>query len=197
MISSIISGGDINKIGPDINNIPKKEERYSINDFKNSIITHSKLFKNLLLYLMIIFTINMLIFIVDGDAFNNNKDVSFVQKIIDCFYFSTTTMSTIGYGDITPQKWYSRMAVSLEQLMVIAILYNTLQIEQEKQSHDLQDALLLTETEKENVRGILDAMNKRKDVITTRDRRHSLAIVREKSKWNTVKNRLTEIVPSV
>lgn len=41
------------------------------------------------------------------------------SSIWDIVYFTTTTQSTIGYGDITPKDRFSRIAVSLQQMMII------------------------------------------------------------------------------
>lgn len=40
---------------------------------------------------------------------------------IDCLYFSVTSLSTVGFGDITPTAWYARLAVSLEILTGLSI----------------------------------------------------------------------------
>lgn len=42
----------------------------------------------------------------------------------DCLYFSVVTMTTLGFGDITPQLWYAKMAVASQSLssMVLFVL---------------------------------------------------------------------------
>lgn len=40
----------------------------------------------------------------------------------DCLHFSTVTIATLGYGDIVPKKWYSKLAADLEVLMGIAFV---------------------------------------------------------------------------
>ena len=36
---------------------------------------------------------------------------------LDCLHFSTVTIATLGYGDIIPTKWYSKLAADLEVLI--------------------------------------------------------------------------------
>ncbi len=40
----------------------------------------------------------------------------------DCLHFSTVTIATLGYGDIVPTKWYSKLAADLEVLMGIVFV---------------------------------------------------------------------------
>ena len=40
----------------------------------------------------------------------------------DCLHFSTVTITTLGYGDIIPKKWYSKLAADLEVLMGIVFV---------------------------------------------------------------------------
>ncbi|HWR40674.1 MAG TPA: ion channel [Patescibacteria group bacterium] len=39
----------------------------------------------------------------------NKNDV-----FIDCLYLSTVTIATLGYGDIVPKLWYSKLGISIE-----------------------------------------------------------------------------------
>ena len=41
------------------------------------------------------------------------------SSIWDILYFTTTTQSTIGYGDITPKDVMSRMVVILQQVLIV------------------------------------------------------------------------------
>ena len=36
---------------------------------------------------------------------------------LDCLHFSTVTITTLGYGDIIPTRWYSKLAADLEVLI--------------------------------------------------------------------------------
>jgi hypothetical protein len=48
----------------------------------------------------------------------NNRLATF----LDCLYFSVVTMTTTGYGDIHPIRWYSKLAVETQILTGVAIL---------------------------------------------------------------------------
>jgi len=37
-----------------------------------------------------------------------------LSNYIDCFYFSVITIATVGYGDISPNVWYTKLFVCLE-----------------------------------------------------------------------------------
>ena len=40
----------------------------------------------------------------------------------DCLHFSSVTIATLGYGDIIPTRWYSKLAADLEVLMGIVFV---------------------------------------------------------------------------
>ncbi len=42
--------------------------------------------------------------------------------INDCFYLSVVTITTLGYGDIIPNRWFSKLATSIEALLGMIIL---------------------------------------------------------------------------
>lgn len=50
---------------------------------------------------------------------NNFTGLDSSSSFLDCFYFSFTTMSTVGYGDISPNSSTSKIIVMLQQLMVM------------------------------------------------------------------------------
>ena len=41
---------------------------------------------------------------------------------LDCLHFSTVTIATLGYGDIVPTRWYSKLAADFEVLMGMAFV---------------------------------------------------------------------------
>lgn len=54
--------------------------------------------------------------------FTLNKDnFKGAQSFLDIIYFTTTTQSTIGYGDITPNTQIAKSIVMIHHLVVLAI----------------------------------------------------------------------------
>lgn len=43
-------------------------------------------------------------------------------NIVDYFHFSVVTMTTLGYGDMLPVKWYAKLIVDLQVLAGLSIL---------------------------------------------------------------------------
>ena len=94
-----------------------------------SYINKSKLFspkeffigKKIFAFLLIILVLHILIFIISDSFYDttDGKEISIFQRCIDGIYFTTTTVSTIGYGDITPKHWTAKLLMSLEQIMLI------------------------------------------------------------------------------
>jgi hypothetical protein len=58
------------------------------------------------------------------DSGNLSVSQSYEQSLFDCFYFSFVTLTTLGYGDITPISKVAKMLVMLEGL--IGQLYITM-----------------------------------------------------------------------
>lgn len=46
---------------------------------------------------------------------------SALLSVVDCLHFSLTTLSTVGYGDIYPTAWYSKLIVDAEILMGLGL----------------------------------------------------------------------------
>lgn len=46
------------------------------------------------------------------------EDKSIAKKIFNRYYFITTSLSTIGYGDISPKSYSCKFIVSLLQILV-------------------------------------------------------------------------------
>ena len=49
------------------------------------------------------------------------QNANLKNVIFDCIYFSITTIATVGYGDISPNLWYSKLAAIIEILCGIII----------------------------------------------------------------------------
>jgi hypothetical protein len=47
-------------------------------------------------------------------------------SVVDCLHFSIMTLSTVGYGDIYPTAWYSKVIVDIEILLGLGINILTL-----------------------------------------------------------------------
>jgi len=70
-----------------------------------------------------IVVLNVLLF-VNTQWFNNDHNASIVDKVIDGIYFSTSSFSSIGYGDYTPQSRQAKIIVIVEQFLVISIAFD-------------------------------------------------------------------------
>ena len=57
---------------------------------------------------------------VNPDAFG------FEDSIVDPFYFSFTTMSSVGYGDYSPKTRFAKAIVMSQQFMLIGEIINLL-----------------------------------------------------------------------
>ena len=51
----------------------------------------------------------------------NYKSLSVTERVIDGVYFTTTTFSSVGYGDISPIHPASKLLVAMEQLFLLFI----------------------------------------------------------------------------
>lgn len=51
-----------------------------------------------------------------------------VDGVVDALYFSTTTMSTIGYGDILPVTNTAKLAVAFQQMFMIGLGWGLLAV---------------------------------------------------------------------
>jgi hypothetical protein len=43
--------------------------------------------------------------------------------LVESLYFSITTLSTVGYGDILPKSQFGKIIVTLEHLFILSILF--------------------------------------------------------------------------
>lgn len=104
----------------------------------------------------IIFTIFCIIAFINTDWFNNDKDVSNLEKTADAIYYSSTTFSTVGYGDISPTNRWCRIGVSVVQMVLIYITFNIV-IESNK---DNMVSAMENETKLQNVINMMQNKNK-------------------------------------
>ena len=68
------------------------------------------------IYLLIVFTVLYTIF-KDGFVHPDTH----VHPIIDALYFATCTQSTVGYGEIHPKLWWTKLLVILHICISITI----------------------------------------------------------------------------
>eukprot|EP01095_Lingulamoeba_sp_RSL-Kostka_P017660 TRINITY_DN9329_c0_g1_i2.p1 TRINITY_DN9329_c0_g1~~TRINITY_DN9329_c0_g1_i2.p1 ORF type:complete len:271 (-),score=45.65 TRINITY_DN9329_c0_g1_i2:56-868(-) len=54
-----------------------------------------------------------------GDAYN--EDLNIFEEFNNFLYFSIVTMTTVGFGDLSPNLWYTKLLVMLQ--MLISIVY--------------------------------------------------------------------------
>ena len=54
------------------------------------------------------------------DGIYEEEDKSIIKKIFNRYYFITTTISSVGYGDISPKSYSCRAIVSILHVMVAA-----------------------------------------------------------------------------
>jgi hypothetical protein len=60
----------------------------------------------------------------DGDT--NSKAVGRDDQLTDAAYFTSTTLSTCGYGDIMPVTPYGKKIVAAEQIFIIFLAFGLL-----------------------------------------------------------------------
>ena len=86
--------------------------------------------KRLLLALLVLFATAFIVY-VDHDGYRDNADSS--VDLVDAFYYATVTLSTTGYGDITPVSHGARLTnilviTPLRVLFLIILVGTTLEV---------------------------------------------------------------------
>lgn len=85
-------------------------------------------FPGILFGIMVTITIFVIIntYLIDNghikttDTYDSN-DVN--GTLVESVYFTTTTLSTIGYGDISPKTQFGKLAIALEHLFIICVAF--------------------------------------------------------------------------
>ena len=70
---------------------------------------------NLFACMMIMFTIYLIFFKINKEHFNG------AETALDIWYFTTTTQSSTGYGDITPKTQLMKFITSIHHIFAILI----------------------------------------------------------------------------
>lgn len=56
----------------------------------------------------------------------NDKPKEFIDKLINGAYFTTTTISTVGYGDLLPDTNFAKGMVAVQQCILILVAFGIL-----------------------------------------------------------------------
>lgn len=78
-------------------------------------------------YIFIIFVFALIYIIIDisGEKFNSLSTVTSENVLVDFFYYSLITATTVGYGECYPVSSYAKLFTSVEPL-VTAVFFVTL-----------------------------------------------------------------------
>ena len=99
----------------------------NMNVIQSDMSLFQKIVKKMLIPIIILVVINMIfagIYVIfcnepeDWNGMDDEKD-TFMVKIFKRFYFSMTTMSTVGYGDISPKSIKARFLVIIHFIFVL------------------------------------------------------------------------------
>jgi hypothetical protein len=69
-----------------------------------------------IIIILFFWSIHMLLY---NEDVGHYKGINPKNWVFDLFYFTTSTHSTVGYGDITPSKIASRLTAVFHQLVLI------------------------------------------------------------------------------
>lgn len=85
--------------------------------------TSHHVFTLALIILIIFIIIHIIYFNVSPESFGIDPEKDFSEKSVDAIYFTFTTFSTVGYGDILPLTSAAKMLVGLEHLLVLYLTF--------------------------------------------------------------------------
>ncbi len=133
--------GNEDKLEFYINNNTKLPSQRSFSNFRHRFYSGVDYMYNDNIYL--IYTEENLKEIIKNSNGDIDKVVKFIPKnrkliYFDSLYYSIITLSTVGFGDIAPLTWYSKIAVSLEViigqfflLLTIGYFFSTIQFDRD------------------------------------------------------------------
>lgn len=81
---------------------------------------------------VVVFLVIMNLILVSSGATNSSATTA-KDKVVDSVYFTTTTMSSVGYGDILPTTNLAKVCVSMEHLIVLAFGFGIISLSKETQ----------------------------------------------------------------
>jgi len=103
----------------------------------NTIVSHmtlsQKIIKKMIIPFIILISINIVFAFIylfcnqpeDWNGMDDEND-SFAVKLFKRLYFSMTTFSTVGYGDISPKSIRARFIVMIQFVFILFELLSTL-----------------------------------------------------------------------
>lgn len=85
--------------------------------------------RHILFVLITIFIITFLLYVFFSksshwNGLNDDNDHSSTNKILNRFYFVTTTLTSVGYGDISPKSNSCKIFVALTHMILLFELLN-------------------------------------------------------------------------
>lgn len=100
------------------NIIRQKNDKWTLDLYHSSLSISWKrfLFFTFVIYLGINFLFALIYFIHGADGLSGVKNESSALFLIECFFFSVQTFSTIGYGAISPHSLFANIIVSIQAL---------------------------------------------------------------------------------
>lgn len=122
-----------NKLNNFSNNVKLSTEQFKskINDVSvfrsafNMVKSIKPLVKALICVIIIFIFIHAILFQYT-ELYNNKKELNRGEKFMDALYFTTTLYSSVGFGDITPQHWFSKLLTCGQQCLITACVMTTL-----------------------------------------------------------------------
>lgn len=139
-----------------------------------------------LYYLTIIPLFGLIYYMLPSGMLNIEKPPVYnTEYLITCLYFSVTTITTLGYGDISPTSSLGQiltMAESIIGIIIIGLFLNSISHTLSEKSIEKEKNLQLTLENKENIRK-LNAFNKIVEVTMTRHYKYMGIITNPSQHW--------------
>lgn len=96
----------------------------------------TKLFVIIIIFIIFMIIVNY--FIIENDGLNITNENSFTDSI----YFTVTTVTSTGYGDILPNKKWSKMLVTLQQFFAFFLVISLMEVYQRKDITEINKTIL-------------------------------------------------------
>ena len=86
------------------------------------LLTFNNINKHKIMYHIIVILLFTIFYYFISKHYGTERDKKQLKTVFDSFYLSTTTHSTIGYGDIAPESSILRATTIVHVLIVLAIV---------------------------------------------------------------------------